>query len=346
MGCRADGRHRLPGTSHVIVGEFNRSSAFNVNHSTCMSFRFGRAKAAKQARQTHAGPAYQGPIVTRQGPQRRARRPFQPDEHGHELRHDDGLWTPCTNVAFISASPLDGIERSARECTRPPVALPPAGRAPAGVPSRHPLTIAGPRALLFDRRSVRYAAGCLASGEPLVHLATPGRSLMRRYDRARVRAGALLGRMLHCAERVLHARSLLRQWRADLDGDSGNWTHPTAAILPARCARCGGRHLVGGCDATLRAPDHEPRSWGCPEYRRFLHEYCSLSAACVCLECCRFLHEGTFVECELTLLSHDFVQVADYAANRRSTARSLLASYLATLCHGSFGSKCRVVASY
>lgn len=51
MQCQEDGRHPMPGTRHVIQGEFNRSSAFGVLPSTCASFVWARAKAAKQERQ-------------------------------------------------------------------------------------------------------------------------------------------------------------------------------------------------------------------------------------------------------------------------------------------------------
>ena len=60
MQCSANGQHPMPGSAHVVHGEFNRSSAFAVGRSTCMSFRWARAKAARQERQTHAGPALLG----------------------------------------------------------------------------------------------------------------------------------------------------------------------------------------------------------------------------------------------------------------------------------------------
>lgn len=104
MRCRPDGRHRLPGTTHVIVGDFNRSSAFGVDRPTCASFRFGRAKAAKQPRQTHRGPALLGADrdlgkVLSAG--RAGRFSLMNMGMNYSRQKLDGLWTPCTNVAFI-----------------------------------------------------------------------------------------------------------------------------------------------------------------------------------------------------------------------------------------------------
>ena len=104
MRCRPDGRHRLSGTTHVIVGDFNRSSAFGVDRPTCASFRFGRAKAAKQPRQTHRGPALLGADrdlgkVLSAG--RAGRFSLMNMGMNYSRQKLDGLWTPCTNVAFI-----------------------------------------------------------------------------------------------------------------------------------------------------------------------------------------------------------------------------------------------------
>ena len=54
--------------------------------STCMSFRFGRAKAAKQERQVHAGPALQGcRLRPWSRSERRASGALRADEYGDEL---------------------------------------------------------------------------------------------------------------------------------------------------------------------------------------------------------------------------------------------------------------------
>ena len=133
MHCSDDGRHAMPGTKHVIRNEFNRTSAFGVGHSTCATFRWARAKAAKQERQTHAGPALLGTDrdlgrVLHAG--RAGRFSLMNLGMNYTKRKRDGLWTPCTNVAFVMCA-LKGW-------------LPGQG------------------------------------GVPLIHLATPGRSLMRR----------------------------------------------------------------------------------------------------------------------------------------------------------------------
>ena len=133
MQCSADGGHPMPGTTHFIRNEFNRTNAFHVERSTCATFRWARAKAAKQERQTHAGPALLGTDrdigrILHAG--RVGRFSLMNMGMNYSKRRRDGLWTPCTNVAFVMCA-LKGW-------------LPGQG------------------------------------GVPLIHLATPGRSLMRR----------------------------------------------------------------------------------------------------------------------------------------------------------------------
>ena len=111
MLCRADGQHSLPGQGVTIQGEFNRSTALSVTRSTCQTFEFGRAKAGKQARQRHAGPALIGADadlghVLHRGPAGRFSlmnmgMNYSAWAHNTHGRRHDGLWTPCTNVAFI-----------------------------------------------------------------------------------------------------------------------------------------------------------------------------------------------------------------------------------------------------
>ena len=107
MLCRDDGRYTMPGSTRVLHGEFNHSSALTVKQSTCMSFRFGRAKAAKQERQVHAGPALLGADydlghVLSAG--RAGRFALMNMGMNYTKRKLDGLWTPCTNVAFVSCA--------------------------------------------------------------------------------------------------------------------------------------------------------------------------------------------------------------------------------------------------
>lgn len=61
MQCTDDGRHAMPGQPHVARNAlFNRSSAFGVTRGVCQTFTWARAKAARQERQIHAGPALLG----------------------------------------------------------------------------------------------------------------------------------------------------------------------------------------------------------------------------------------------------------------------------------------------
>ena len=104
MRCRIDGRHTMTGIRHTIQGEFSRAAAYGVTKDVCQTFVFGRAKAAKQKKQTHSGPALLGTDrdlgkVLSQG--RAGRFSLMNMGLNYTKRHKDGLWTPCTNVAFI-----------------------------------------------------------------------------------------------------------------------------------------------------------------------------------------------------------------------------------------------------
>ena len=145
MGCRADGVYEFStfskltagadesdgGGRYRFVAEFNRTRAFNADAHTCKSFRWAHAKGR---RPIHGGAAILGADkdIARALPRLKTvsllhlgMRP--------ESRARDGLWSPCTNLAFVMcavrgwlpqqggpnfflASRFDAIGRRCRPC--------------------------------------------------------------------------------------------------------------------------------------------------------------------------------------------------------------------------------------
>lgn len=136
MGCRVDGGYhvRTFGVDNRVVlymGAFNRSAAFLALHSRCASFAWSHAadggEGGKSRARAHvgvtSGPAIVGTdkdigrALAKNGSVRAAALKNVNLLHlgmNYARRYREGLWTPCTNLAFMNCA-LHGLLPGQRE---------------------------------------------------------------------------------------------------------------------------------------------------------------------------------------------------------------------------------------